>query len=633
MCGMCGLLRPGGIAPGDGEVVRAMMHALEHRGPDGEGMWTRGEAVLGHRRLAIIDLEGGDQPLLNETGETGVVFNGEIYNFRELRAELQAAGHRFRTRSDTEVIVHGYEEWGDGVVQRLRGMFAFALWDGVRRRMLLARDRMGVKPLYYHVDPAGRIAFASEVKALFADRAVPRALNGGALAEFLAFRAVAGTATLFRDVVELAPGHLMTVEDGRRSIRRWWSPEQAAAAPVSADEAVERGRALLVDAVRARLVSDVELGMLTSGGVDSSLISAIGAELADRPVSTFAVGFADPAYDERPFARRVAARIRSRHHEIVAHPHDMDAEFDRLTWAHDEPLTHPSSIPMHRIFRMAKEDAGVTVLLSGEGADELFGGYAWYGVAQRRERLRRIPGLGVMSMLPGGKMATLRKVLRPDYLLSASAFSDPAAASPLALAGGDPLDVRRGLWPGAAAGMEGMFVYDQRAYLAPLLQRQDRMSMAAGVEARVPFLDHALVEWANALPARTKRLEGEAKGLLKRMAERWLPDEVIRRRKVGFTLPLRDWLREGGPLGHRVQRLRDPSSPVRTVVDGAATDRLVREHQQNRADHADLLWTLIALDGWMSVFLDGPVRRERLPGAATGLLPSARPAAAAATAA
>ena len=619
MCGICGIFVPGGRSPEDADAVGAMMNALNHRGPDGDGILAENEVVLGHRRLAIIDLEGGYQPLLNETSDIAVVFNGEIYNYRELREALRSAGHSFRSSSDTEVLVHGYEEWGDDFVARLRGMFAFALWDGRERRLVLGRDRLGIKPLYYHRSARGRFAFASEIKGLFSDPAIPRALNHERLAEYLAFRSVSGEETLFAGIRELAPGSLMILEQGVQRIRRYWSADVDPQEQVDQGVLVERGRALLTDAVAARLVSDVELGTITSGGLDSSLVSAVAGRLIDAPLDTFCVGFADPRFDERPFARDVSNHIRSRHHEIVVSADDIDRELDRLTWAHDEPLTHPNSIPMHLVFRQAKEHAGVTVLLSGEGADEVFGGYGWYRVGRRRDSLRRIPGLRLAaSLIPLRKMATLRKVLHPDYPFTANAVSGRASIDSLVPSMGEYIGARRALWPSRGEMAEGMFVYDQRTYLAPLLQRQDRMSMAAGVEARVPFLDHALVEWANAQSADAKLPDGELKGLLKQIAEQWLPRNIIRRRKVGFAMPLGDWLRPGAALGHRVDRLRDSGSPLQEIVRGAAMDRLIDEHNHKTADHGDLLWTLIALDSWARVFLQESVRHATLPGAFTG---------------
>jgi asparagine synthase (glutamine-hydrolysing) len=558
--------------------------------------------------------------MFNEARNVGVVFNGEIFNYRELRRELSALGRPFHTSSDTEVIVQGYEEWGDDFVSRLRGMFGFALWDEPRRRLLLVRDRFGVKPLYYAEGAGGRLLFASEIKALFADETVPRALNHARLAEYLAFRSIAGEETLFEGVREVAPGTMLILEDGRRKERRYWSAEVPFVEASMSDELVEQGRDLLADAVRARLVSDVELGTITSGGLDSSLISVVAAEIAARRIDTFCVGFEDPALDERPFAQVVARQIDSRHHEIVVTPEEIERELDRLTWANDEPLTHPNSVPMHLIFREAKERVGVTVLLSGEGADEMFGGYNRYAASMRSDALRRLPGLALASAVAPsiGKLATLKKVVHPEYMLRASQFFEHAQLKSLLPNGDDYLAMRRALWPENASDTSGLFVYDQRTYLAPLLQRQDRMSMAAGVEVRVPYLDHHLAEWANALRANVKLAGGERKSLLKKMAARWLPSEIIDRRKVGFEMPLGEYLRRGGMLAHRVEALRDSGSLASQVTDRASVARLIDEHNRRQANHADILWTLIALDAWASVFLGASVRSERLPGAATG---------------
>lgn len=621
MCGICGIYSASGITANDEQVVRQMMDRLEHRGPDGEGWWSSQTGViLGHRRLAIIDLLGGYQPQFNETRDVGVIVNGEIYNYRELRSELTSLGHTFRTASDTEAVVHAYEQWGDDFVQRLRGMFAFALWDERRRRMLLGRDRFGVKPLYYATPDNERVLFASEIKSLFAHPYLKRALNAPRLAEYLMFRSVIGEETLFEGIYELKPATLMILENGRRSERRYWSPEVETISNQA--DPVERGRELLRDSVDSRLVSDVALGTITSGGLDSSLVSAIAAELTDHPIDTFCVGFRDAAYDERPYARLVSDRIKSNHHEIEVTPEEIDRELDRLTWAHDEPLTHPNSVPMHLIFREAKERADVTVLLSGEGADEVFGGYEWYRVALQRDRLlQRIPGAAKLAAAAPavGKLATLKKVLHQDYLATANAFSyTPLVTSLVANASALSKDRREFLPAKNGASANHLFTYDQQTYLLPLLQRQDRMSMAAGLEAREPFLDHHLVEWANGLSADVKLAGGVRKSLLKNMALKWLPAEIVNRRKVGFEMPLGEWLRPHGALAHRVQSLRDADSFAARVTNRNVIEQLINEHNARTANHGDILWTLIALDTWARVFLDGRVRSERLPGAATG---------------
>ena len=478
-----------------------------------------------------------------------------------------------------------------------------------------------MKPLYYVEPDNEHLLFASEIKALFVGSGIKRALNEDRLAEYLMFRSVAGEETLFAGVREVAPGTLLILEGQKRRIHRYWTPEVQSAPARSLDDLIDEGRELLRDGIKARLVSDVALGTITSGGLDSSLVSAVAAELTNSPIDTFCVGFSDEAYDERPFARLVSGRIQSRHHEIVVSPEDIDRELDRLTWAHDEPLTHPNSVPMHLIFRDAKERADVTVLLSGEGADEVFGGYAWYQVAQQRDALkRRVPGISQLAQVAPGisKFATLKKVLSDDYLASANAFSPRTVVNELLPTAGNVMSSRKRFWPSQRSGADGLFIYDQQTYLQPLLQRQDRMSMAAGLEAREPFLDHKLAEWANALSAETKLAGGARKALLKSLATRWLPDEIVYRKKVGFEMPLGEWLKPGGPLSHRVEALRDTGSLAAEVTDRNVVARLIDEHRTGKANHGDVLWTLLALDAWAAAFLGPQVHSERLPGAATG---------------
>ena len=607
MCGFCGVFHAGGITENDRRLTVRMTALLAHRGPDDEGHWSDASAALGHRRLSVIDIPGGHQPMVTEDGRVALAYNGEIYNYRDLRRELEGRGHRFRTEGDTEVLLRGYEEWGDGVVERLRGMFAFAIRDGRRRRLLLARDRLGVKPLYHATTADGRLVFASEIKALLLDPAVPRELNAARLAEQLAFGMVSGEETLFAGVRELPPGSVAVAEGGALGIRAYWTDETPAAH--DGEDHVARGRSMLEDAVNSRLVSDVVVGTLNSGGLDSSLMTAIAAPHVAGRLNTFSVGFADPAFDERPFARGVAAAAGSRHHEIEVSGESLDADMDRLTWFNDEPLFTLNSIALHQIFRQARREAGVTVVLTGEGADEVFGGYGRYAVAARRAHLLRVPGLAAAARLapPVGALGRLRRLLHPDRIVAINAFSDPSLARAVAMGeGDDPLEARRSLLPSHLGAGADLFIYDQRTYLRGLLQRQDRMSMAVGVEAREPFLDHHLVEWANGLPTLDKLAGGTTKSLLKDIAGRWLPDSISRREKNGFAVPSSEWMRSGGPLAERVHALRDPGSPAGRATDPALVGRLVTEHVSGAADHRGILWTLIAFDAWARIFLAGP---------------------------
>ena len=590
MCGLCGVFHAGGISEDDRRLTARMTTVLAHRGPDDEGRWSDPSTALGHRRLSVIDIPGGHQPMVTEDGLVALAYNGEIYNYPDLRRELEGRGQRFRTQGDTEVLLRGYEEWGDGVVERLRGMFAFAIRDGRRRRLLLARDRLGVKPLYHATTGDGRLVFASEIKALLLDPAVPRELNAARLAEQLAFGMVAGEETLFAGIRELPPASIAVADHGGGplAIRTYWTEETPPAG--AGEDHVARGRRMLEDAVNSRLVSDVVVGTLNSGGLDSSLMTAIAAPHVAGRLNTFSVGFADPEFDERPFARGVAAAAGSQHHEIEVTGESLDADMDRLTWFNDEPLFTLNSIALHQIFRHARREAGVTVVLTGEGADEVFGGYARYTLASRR----------------AGLLGRLRRLRRPDGIVTANAFNSPALTEAVTRGeGGDALAGRRPLVPHTSGGGD-LFVYDQRTYLRGLLQRQDRMSMAVGVEAREPFLDHHLVEWANGLRPLDKLSGGVTKSLLKDIAGRWLPDDISRREKNGFAVPTSDWMRSGGPLSERVAGLRDPGSAAAQVTDPVLVGRLVNEHLSGAADHRLILWTLISFDAWGRVVLGGP---------------------------
>ncbi|MFN2316287.1 MAG: asparagine synthase (glutamine-hydrolyzing) [Gemmatimonadales bacterium] len=618
MCGIVGFYRPEGLQDGDQALVQAAVATLRHRGPDGAGFWSGAQVAFGHARLSIIDLATGQQPLFNEDGAVGVILNGEIYNYQDLSSELKARGHVFRSNADTEVIVHGYEEWGDDVVNHLDGMFAFVVWDGRRQRLLMARDRFGEKPLYYTSLPGqpGTIWFASEIKALLTSESVPRELAAANLDEYLLYRHVIAPGTMFRGIYQLRPGHLMVVDGEQRRETCYYQDEPDGSAEPANLEALE---SLLSGSVIRRLMSDVNLGTVLSGGIDSSLVSAIAARHLPG-LDTFCVGFTDPKFDERPHARAVAEAIGSRHHELVLAPEDIPRELHRLTWANDEPLTHPNSIAMHLVFGFAKREHGVTVLLSGEGADEVFGGYDWYRSTLRREAALRWPGFGLAArLMPGHRGSVMRRLADPNYPLLANGFATPAAAS--RMLGREWLmpETRRAAWPDGQTGVDGMFRYDQRTYLPALLQRQDRMSMAAGVEARVVFLSHFLVEWANRLPTSSKVSAEGRKLPLRHLVRQLLPEFALERPKVGFALPLANWMASGGDLGEAVAALPSGESMVGGWCDRSAIQALVEE-QSSGQDHTDDLWTLLALEEWGQTFLSASAAPVELPGASSSLL-------------
>jgi asparagine synthase (glutamine-hydrolysing) len=621
MCGFAAWFDPAGRSP-DPDALAAAAGTLAHRGPDDAAFHEEPGLGLAFRRLSIVDLAGGAQPLSNEDGTVWIAYNGEIYNHESLRRELEAKGHRYRTHSDTETIVHAYEEWGDACVERLRGMFAFALWDRNRRRLLLARDRVGIKPLYFTRAGGAWIA-ASEIKALFAFPGVQRSVRRSALVEHLTLRYVASPATLFEGIEKLEPGHVMAVDADGVTRRRFWSVTYEPKHELDDEQALAELEARLTESVRLRLMSEVPLGALLSGGVDSSVVVAVMSRLLSRPVQTFSVGFDAPGpYSELPYARQVATHLHTEHRDIVVGARDLLRELPALVWHQDEPVSEPAAIPTFLVSRLARQT--VTVVLTGEGGDELFAGYPKYAADPLARRLAALPRVLRDPLLGGGadrlpfrfrklqvvarsarfrdeseRMASwfaglageerarlLSPALRADEHLAAAAFRSALAAS----AARRPLD--------------RMLDADLRIWLPDdLLMKMDKMSMAASVEARVPLLDHPLIEWAARLPDRFKVRGMGGKVLLKRLARRLVPPEVVDRKKVGFTVPLAPWFR--GPL--RVL-LRDtllaPACIARGYYDPHVLRDYVDDHLEGRRDRSRELWTLLTLELWHRAYVD-----------------------------
>ena len=573
--------------------------------------------ALGHTRLAIIDLEGGAQPMVHRPSGAALVFNGEIYNYRELRRELEAAGDRFVTASDTEVLLKGLLRHDVEFLDTLEGMFAFAFWRPAQQTLLLARDRYGEKPLYLHTLPDGAIAFASEIKCLLQPGLVSPRLRTDVIPEFLLYRDVLGPDTLFEGVEELPAASYLRVAQSRGPVHRYWRLEDTFArgtgeASTNVSEQTER---LLQQAVARRLVSDVPVGAITSGGLDSSLVSALAQSAARAPLHTFCVGFHEPDFDESEDAARMAAHIGSQHHGVMVAESDVERHFDSLTWVHDLPLTHPNAIPMHLVFRYAREEAGVTVVLSGEGADEVFGGYDWYRTMMRRERLLPWqPALRLLrTAIPATQRALLERVMSDDYPVLANAVLPQALLESRAVNTSGALSKRQREPVLGTGGLAEVFHRDQRTYLPALLRRQDRMAMAAGVEARVVFLDRDLVSFVNAVSPAAKLANSRTKAILRGIGDRWLPGETLAKKKVGFTLPLSKWWGGTGAMRDRVEGLQTSSSALRQGelgIDPAigGTDIL--------SLHPDLVWSLLALDTWYELF----IRQSRTAAGSSGAL-------------
>ena len=628
MCGIAGFVTTG--FRGDSrDVVHRMVTALRHRGPDDQGEYVDAQAALGSCRLSIIDLAGGRQPIGNENGTVHAVLNGEIYNFRELRSRLQRRGHQFRTQSDTEVVVHAYEQDGEDFVTDLDGMFALALWDGPGRKLLLARDRMGEKPLYYYDGP-GVFVFGSELRALLEHPDVPRALDLQSLSRYLLVDAVPAPHSILAGAAKLAPAHTLVVSPGAKpQVTPYWS--LSFAPDHSIDEREWRGRLIdqLEVSVRSRLVGDVPVGVFVSGGIDSGSVATFAARHANAlRLQTFAVGFDTPSYDERSFARVVAARFGAEHHEIVFTATEALSLMERVGSLLDEPLVDASFLPKYALARAAR--GSVKVALSGDGGDEIFCGYPTFlADAAARWLLATLPPTArrVVGRLIDGLPAS-PKYASVDFLLKQfmRALPYPAPVRTQLLLGGiTAAEQSRLLSPGVRHALEGFDPYAElttaieqlelrdpierlihhhaRFYLADqTLVAMDRASMAAGLEVRAPFLDPALVELAATIPSELKLNGWTTKYILKSALEEILPPTVIRRRKQGLGVPIAAWLR--GPLrGVMESRLAPARVRHRGLFDPTAVTRLVSAHVEGRGDHRKILWALLMLDAWCDHYL------------------------------
>jgi asparagine synthase (glutamine-hydrolysing) len=627
MCGIAGKFVYDASASIDRRLLQSMTDAVVHRGPDADGYYLGPGIALGHRRLRIIDLVTGDQPLANEDGSVRVIFNGEIYNFEELRRALEARGHAFRTRSDTEVIVHGYEEWGDRAVERFRGMFAFALWDERRRRLLLARDRAGVKPLHYAELPDG-IVFGSEIKSLIEDPDVPRDWSAEAIDAFLTLLYIPAPRTVFDAIRKLPAAHYLVAERGSVTLHRYWDLEfggnagRQALGTITEEQELHDIDEALREAVRLRLISDVPLGAFLSGGIDSSAVVRYMVETSDAPVVTTSVGFGQATFDELAYAESVARYLGCEFHPQIANP-QIEQLLPKLAWHFDEPFADSSAVPTYYVSAAAR--SLVTVALSGDGGDELWAGYARHRVEQWRGRACKVLGRAaplaafVARALPlsvKGARALRHLALRPDkwYALQhAYGLFEPEAKPALYSDGftaaarqADPFAPFRDAWQScrSADPVDRAMYVDFRTYLPDdIMTKVDRMSMAVSLEAREPLLDHLLLERTAAVPSALKLKNGTTKYLLRRLLERRVPQAILERKKHGFDAPIGAWLH--GPLAEMTaDLLTDGRLRARGLFRQAEVDRLWKEHRSGRGDHAHRLWQLLMLELWFRQFVD-----------------------------
>lgn len=628
MCGIAGVLYADLCRPVDREVLGAMGESLAHRGPDAEGFWAEPGVGLVHRRLAIIDLAGGDQPIGNEDGSVQIVFNGEIYNFRELRADLEARGHRFRTNSDTEVLVHLYEEDAEQLVERLRGMFAFALWDRTRRRLLLARDRLGIKPLYLYRD-GEKLLFGSEIKSILAHPGINRRVDPAALEDYLTFGVVPGPRSIFAGIEKLPPAHVLTIGPGSWDgiPRRYWRLSLEPDHGPSADEWGEAIRSKLDEALRLHMIADVPVGAFLSGGFDSSVVVASCAGMTQGPLQTFSMGFREGAFSELPHARLVADVFGTKHVEEVVTPDAVDL-LEELTRYYDEPFADASAVPTFLVSRLASRS--VKVVLSGDGGDEAFGGYARYAHDLKEAAVRdRLPGWFRQTILGSlgrawPKADWLPRPFRAKTLLTNLALDAGRAyantlsscrpplrrqliAPDLAttLNGYDPGQVVRDGFATAPLGdaLGGMIAADVAMVLPDdFLVKVDRASMAHGLEVRPPLLDHELLELAARIPSHWKVKGGQTKWIFKQACGPRLPANVAQRPKQGFDVPVDAWLR--GPLRPMLEAaVLDPRAPVGQLIDQATARRVYQAHLAGVGRHGQVLWSLLMLARWTERYL------------------------------
>lgn len=626
MCGIAGFItKDRDSRVSDREILLdKMCKVITHRGPDEQGTIVRGRAALGMRRLSIIDLKGGQQPIYNEDGSKFIVFNGEIYNYRELKSELESLGCRFKTNSDTETIIHAFEKFGPKCVEKLRGMFAFAIWDKKDESLFIARDRVGKKPLFYSLLPNGDLVFGSELKSILAHGEISKEIDHSALDAYLTFGYVPEDFCIFEDVHKLLPGHFLTFKDGEITTEEFWDFKYKEITEIKTEsEYIEVLREKIYDAVKVRLISEVPLGAFLSGGVDSSAVVAMMSKILDKPVKTFSIGFNEDSFDELKYARIAAKHFETEHHEFVVTP-DLVEEIDQLVWHFDEPFADSSALPTFMVSKLAREF--VTVVLSGDGGDELFAGYTRYQVDKKRSGLEKLPkairsGLlkPLSESLPHGakgKNFLYNTSLDPidRYIDSVSQFGKLkkhglySAKFRKSLVGNRSAEeVFRNIAKSVSTGnpIDNLLYLDSKTYLpGDILTKVDRMSMAASLEARVPLLDQELIDLVTQSIPTTLKLRGlETKYIFKRALEGIVPSEILYREKQGFGVPINEWIND--QLREKIHgTLLEKRTLERGYFDPKYIKRLLDEHSRGRRDHSHPLWVLWMLELWHRRFVD-----------------------------
>jgi asparagine synthase (glutamine-hydrolysing) len=606
MCGICGIVGADNESPETRQTLERMVRVMKHRGPDDEDFYLDEFIALGHGRLSIIDIELGGQPMPNEDRSVWIVLNGEIYNYIELREELVAKGHVFHTRSDTEVVLHSYEEYGEACVSNFNGMFAFAIWDKPKRKLLLARDRVGIKPLYY-TQQEGQFLFASEIKALLESQICKRRADMASVAEYMVRSYVTGEKTFLSDVRKLEPGHVLILEQGLVKKSKYWDVSFA-----EEDRGekyyVEKLAWLISDSVRLQLRSDVPLGAYLSGGIDSSTIVSAATRLLSRPVSTFSGAFAEgPRYDERKYIRVISEACKTEHHEIIPTMEEFFEKLPLLIWFLDEPVVGAGVFPQYMVSALAGKH--VKVILGGQGGDELFAGYTKYYRPYFVERLADLARLRFDRSSPATLVPDFLMFLRnrggadiPAFFRRLSAPSPDSVLSPR---------MRRLVTeltpparPKGLGSLEQMLYFDLKEYLQGLLHVEDRASMAASIESRVPILDHRIVEFAASVPYKHKMRRGLTKYLLRQAAKGSVPDVILSRRdKMGFPTPIDIWFsRRGGAI---LNLLNSPGAKARGILDSRRVSDVVSDHVQGRIDNSFLIWKMINVELWFALFIEG----------------------------